>query len=564
MREAELPLVVDPVVTTTGTLYDSPNEQRHPDVSYGHAKPSGVTVDEYFVVWEEVVSATDSDVYGVALKPDGTIIASSFCILDSSLDAWRDPRVAFMRETERFFVVVERRAQNASRSQIHGRARRMTINFVEGPIEVAANDFANLNHPDIGGDSGSTGSFLVAYERRYGQSGGDIIGVVLDGFGMPVVPYVAISEGPEDDSYPDVARNTGAAFFGFRWHNVVWSRDLVTAAPTVQGRRITLGAAAMTAPFLVSAGSYPGYRACASQTRLGPVMNDGSLPFLASYRAEVTSPELLYLRICGNQGAYGGSNLWFSHGMEAPLEPRLPQVADMTIGFAVAYTNVAGGGSDARVDMGNLSYNGNYSGWYGGLGERRLPLADGTEGPEDVALATVSEGGLAQDDGIVVWSRNGTIEAALLEAPGSFTAPVLGLQDCSALPNSTGERGWISALGTADPFGPFGPKTVRTEGMPANQFGYLLCSRDPGSVLPPGSEGKLCLGGDIGRFVDLVQSTGPDGTMSFLVFPNALPQPGGFEAASAGEVRYFHAWHRDNSANGTTSNFTNALLVTFL
>ena len=100
--------------------------------------------------------------------------------------------------------------------------------------------------------------------------------------------------------------------------------------------------------------------------------------------------------------------------------------------------------------------------------------------------------------------------------------------------------------------------------MPLSSFGHLACSLQTGSVLfPGGSQGRLCLGGAIGRYVNSIQSSGSFGAIQTFVDPMSLPQPTGFVAAIPGQTWYFQVWHRDSVGGVATSNFSNGCGVTF-
>jgi len=101
--------------------------------------------------------------------------------------------------------------------------------------------------------------------------------------------------------------------------------------------------------------------------------------------------------------------------------------------------------------------------------------------------------------------------------------------------------------------------------LPLGSFGYFLASRSPASIFPVNlSQGRLCLGGSIGRFAGPGQilNSGPLGSFALAVDLAALPTPTGPVAAQPGETWYFQAWHRDANPT-TTSNFTDAVRVRF-
>ena len=58
-------------------------------------------------------------------------------------------------------------------------------------------------------------------------------------------------------------------------------------------------------------------------------------------------------------------------------------------------------------------------------------------------------------------------------------------------------------------------------------------------------------------------NSGPDGFFYGSVNLNAVPQPVGTVMVQPGDTWHFQAWHRDASGGQTTSNFTDAVAVTF-
>lgn len=139
----------------------------------------------------------------------------------------------------------------------------------------------------------------------------------------------------------------------------------------------------------------------------------------------------------------------------------------------------------------------------------------------------------------------------------------IGQNYCTAVPNTTGATGEISAAGSA--VATTNNFTLTASGLPNNQFGIFITSSTQAFV--PGangsSNGNLCLGGMIGRFVapGQIMSTGSAGEFSLVVDLTMVPQGAGTVSVMAGDTRNFQAWHREGAGLG--SNFTNGLEVTF-
>ena len=145
----------------------------------------------------------------------------------------------------------------------------------------------------------------------------------------------------------------------------------------------------------------------------------------------------------------------------------------------------------------------------------------------------------------------------------SPTASGLGNEvvGCDPADNSSGGPALTFASGSS--FATANQLRLRTQGLPTSTFGYYLTSRVVGGpIMPPNSDGFLCLGGSIGRLVQLATQAGPDGRATIDVDLSSLPQPTGAVAAQVGETWWFQVWYRD-VATQVTSNYTDAVGLTF-
>lgn len=142
-------------------------------------------------------------------------------------------------------------------------------------------------------------------------------------------------------------------------------------------------------------------------------------------------------------------------------------------------------------------------------------------------------------------------------------ADAVGTPFCSpGNPTSLGAPAEIRAFGSNAAGG--NPLAIVATGLPSNSTGYFLCSRTTGSVMPPGSQGVLCLGGNIGRISVPVLMVAAQGRR-FGRFVDTLALPGNPPTAvSAGQTWYFQAWFRDSVGGSATSNFTDAVAIQFI
>jgi len=127
--------------------------------------------------------------------------------------------------------------------------------------------------------------------------------------------------------------------------------------------------------------------------------------------------------------------------------------------------------------------------------------------------------------------------------------------------NSTGKSALLHAVGSTAVED--NRVALAAQQLPPGQFGMFLNSLDAGFVpWPPGSQGILCVGGAIGRYVDDIQSTGPAGWMSLTLDLTDTPTPAGPVAIQPGETWHFQGWFRDWNP-GPTSNFTDGVMILF-
>ena len=139
-----------------------------------------------------------------------------------------------------------------------------------------------------------------------------------------------------------------------------------------------------------------------------------------------------------------------------------------------------------------------------------------------------------------------------------------GVNYCSANINSTGVGASMGASGTNTVSA--NDLVLEASALPNNSFGFFLTSQTQGSVSNPGgSQGDLCLGGAIGRYVGTgqIQNAGSTGDIALAIDNTQVPQPTGLVAVSAGETWSFQAWYRDAIGGSATSNFTDGYEITF-
>lgn len=149
---------------------------------------------------------------------------------------------------------------------------------------------------------------------------------------------------------------------------------------------------------------------------------------------------------------------------------------------------------------------------------------------------------------------------AITKVPGGS----IGTNYCTAVPNSTGSAASMSASGSNSVAA--NNLVLAAESLPTSAFGFFLTSATQGFVQNPGgSQGNLCLGSSIGRYVGpgQIQNSGATGVISLAVDLTQHPTPVGPVSVQGGQTWNFTAWYRDAVGGAATSNFADGYTITF-
>lgn len=216
---AQLPLIVDPVLTTT-TVATTADFRTEPQVAWNEA------VDENLVVWQVPFSATDQDVAAVRTDFWMNPIGSVFWI-DSTADQWLGARVACKSREGMFLVVGQVNGATTGGYAIKGRRyeafggqRVLWGTFPINQPNLGGFLPGNSYAPDVGADpwSGGTTYFAVVWEYRAPGGNGDIVYRLIDANGAFQPGSVnPLNLGPYDDHAPSISKSAGIGMFGVTW-----------------------------------------------------------------------------------------------------------------------------------------------------------------------------------------------------------------------------------------------------------------------------------------------------------------------------------------------------------
>ncbi len=145
------------------------------------------------------------------------------------------------------------------------------------------------------------------------------------------------------------------------------------------------------------------------------------------------------------------------------------------------------------------------------------------------------------------------------------TVSFLGAAYCGpAATNIAGLDGRIGAVGSLAVQN--NSATLRASRLPVGVFGFFITSRTAIPPTPVGSGvGLLCVGGMIGRYIapGQVLQAGADGGFELALDLANMPTPTGLVPALGGDTWNFQAWYRDSAGGSPSSNFTDALAITW-
>ena len=583
---ATLPVTIDPVLNSFafdgGVVDDS-----EPDLAFDRDE------NRYLVVFQDYVSATDTDLYYFAVESSGTIDAASFGSLAiGSAFSHAKPAVAVNDAANQFLVVAETLPSAAANRQIEGFLVDVSPASATGHTPGSAfviNDtpgtFDCFNADVAGNTFGASNAFsyLVTWTRTFNATDNDVHGRMVDSLGNLSTARINIeNSGANNDIQCSVSSSIGDSTTAGNYYNVVWVRDTDDSGQgSVWARRIyfdgTFGGPFPTSPFAVN-----NLTNCVNPVTTSASLVDlevtGDRYFVVAYprvfNATVGLQSSIYSSVTTFLDVSGPSqSITAMEDIETEEDQIEAAIASDGVGFMLAYaerfsTNdydqymVSGGVQDRQAN-----------GFVTTLSERHQNASFSSATERGAAIASQYDGNErgtgAEDDACIVWTEGGDptssriegVTVDLLNNLPTFTDRPIGTQYCSAELNQSGNRGWISAMAADQSIG--NTKRLVAIDLTVNAFGYLLAGRDPIFVANPGgAAGNLCVGGG-GRYVDQIASSGTNGRIVTTVNPSSVPQPNGFVSVVAGETWYFQLWSRDIQGGMATSNFTNAVRVTF-
>ncbi|MEZ6018180.1 MAG: hypothetical protein R3F49_23955 [Planctomycetota bacterium] len=567
VREAELPLVVDPVISTAtlGTLQD-----RIIDVDTAFVAIS----DLYQVVFSVRRSMFDHDVLATYYDPVNGPIASAVAI-DISSENWNAPRNASCYDDQAFLCVANVGNSPGFR-RVRGRVQYAPTANLSPSFDITTGASDNADVGGFGNDTSTAADFLVVYQA-HDLASGDIdirARTVSSGGGVPGAA-IPIADGVGDqDLHPSISKSSGRPELVALQHEymIVWEREVSATNHDVWARVVgfqgnTTGHSAFRA-YSFSDARHPDV---SSQNTLSSHFAGDPYWGIAFERLVGTDYDI-FVVFADDEGADNARNVSDMQDLDEQAEQLDPRIAHNGRDYIITYLSESSPqGFDAFLTALNpVLQDGEVR---AAQTERRARLAGSPTHATSHAIASMHDGGVSSPGvgsrlALAVWPASAPSDPNQVLLSGEVEVDpsrAVGTQFCDAQPTSGGRPAWISvhslALVGLDP-APNQGFRLRCSDLPPHSFGYFLASLQEGTpTTPAGSIGSLCLSGAIGRYAGQVLDSGADGAVGLIANFGQLPQPTMTTSAISGEWWHFQYWTRDSAGGVPTSNFSNAARV---
>ncbi len=548
LREARLPLVVDPLITTYGVSLGA-DSCRGGDPAYDAS--SGT----YLHVYAFSFSLVDRDVIAVAADQNGSLVPDSFSFIDVSQTDWYDPQVASNNSGNNCMVVAT--VEINDQSQIWGRIRSLPGVGMGNQVQISPSSAYNCNSPSIGGDSADDGAnlFCVAWRKVYPGVETHIRYRTMSNTGLQVGASQTIDGSPlKFNRDPHVSKSCGTGSASERRWNIVWSQDDLGDDSDIYGAQISSLGLIVTPTFPVDSTAIPCFDPAVSAPLDSPT--GGKRDFLAVYHAQVNNDLSIRGRMF-RQNSYLGT--YYLTEMEADVVGnaylgRAQYAASIGTDesqFVVSYTETAVDGTQ-DIYMCSLRHQGSTL----ALTEAHTLIADTDTGLVGVGLATQHDGGelgsRSMAIGITEYVGQGQFRTHGAQAGTPDGWGLLGQTLCSGELNSTGGSANFRIFGSDDPND--NQLVLDVNNLPTFSYGQFIMSKTTQSM--PLDNGTLCLGQPLLRIGASLGSAWVTGTVGHKLDLSALPAGA---AVQPGQTWYFQYWYRDAGS----SNLSNAEGVTF-
>jgi hypothetical protein len=218
VEQAELPLVLDPILNTSGPLAPTTSAQRHPDVATLQSP------DRILVTWQRTWSIGDEDCFTAVYDTAWTLL-SPVQVVDLTVQNWTRPRAASNKRDNNWLIVAQ--VNFGSNYWVAGRI--VSSSYVLSPnIDIERAGVVglpgNTYSPDVGGDpytGGGAVNYCVVFVKETTPSNTDIYFKLVRPDGtLPNATPTVLANTLTNESAPSISKSNQT----YRWM-VVWQRQ---------------------------------------------------------------------------------------------------------------------------------------------------------------------------------------------------------------------------------------------------------------------------------------------------------------------------------------------------
>ncbi len=573
VRQAALPLTIDPFITSY-TVAGAAHTEGVPDVSYD------ATTDQWCIVWVDVWSVTDYDVFARFASSNFTLGMTNYTI-DFTTDYWTTPRIANNRLAHEFMIVcaVVPAPVGSNPAGIRGKLLDAMTGSVGSQIYISAVDGAYRNFPDVGGDPNgppfTSDQFCVVWQRPVSVAAVNIESQIVNTSGALQGSVVSLNGSVGYDEYPRISKSIGIEGVAqpYNW-TVVWQRRVSTNNHDIWGCQVYWYGAAAGPPFPIDT-SFQDDTFPAVSSMMDPLPTVDARPYMVVYQRAFTDTDIIASVMRGTSLVTNVDLANFYPAQYGNLNQTLASVDCDGSHFLVSFVEAeAFPSTDTNVWVSDYYLSGN----------SLVPCTDhqifaGSPVAENrPSVCAMRSSGGSNQHFIAAWEyssiNNSTdIQGGLWDAcvGGNVTAFCSGDGSGTACP--CGNSG-VADHGCANSTHPLGAQLVGTGSATVSNDTFTLNASGMGPSSPclyfqgtigigNGSafgDGLRCVTGTVVRLA--VRTNNSMGASSYNAAPgSALHIQGGLPVH--GGTRFYQVWCRDAAAFCTSSTFnlTNGLQV---
>ena len=541
---AQWPVTIDPVITVfAADTFTADLTQA--DVSFD------ASTNSFVVVYQENFSGGDGDIYYRQFDAVSLTVTDEGYIHTSTGDHVR-PRIANHAAADNFLVVCQRDLNPGY--TVVSRTLSATNGDLGFSWGIDATEFVYHLAPDVGGNFVGLGSdYYVVYLEDDFFGSRRLLGTRIASDGQPSFNSIVLQSNVVNAHTPAISNS----LFPTNYWNIVWSEGNGTSRD-IWATAVDSTGTVVINPFLVDNISGDNVRPTVSPS--APGVEDS---FVVAYENEISGlPNIIRIALVHTDLVTTTvvKRHWLDT-LDLNKDQRNARIDRATDSRTVIVWDEEVAPGDRKIYTSTL----NESLENLCESERRILTSTGTpNSASHPSVATAYSSFSSSIRSYIAWhEQDGTNQDIWAATFDASLYNCVGWMSCNnPIANSTGQHSLIYGEGL--PIAGTPTFTLRANRLPNNQFGYFVAGTAANTfgIIPPGSEGKLCLSGTLGRFnrnTSEILNTGGIGEMS-LVF-NTLDMPTGSPILS-GQTLHFQGWHRDlNPAQ--TSNFTPLLSVTF-